>query len=128
MKQNEVVDLEEKLTIDAALDYNHAISNLASIVYSIKLEYNEIASNEASPAEIDQLFTQVISDNPTIDQLRILDLDGMETHRVNKGFVKPYVVPEEDLQDKSYSLLLSGNKIFGAKSIFIFQYRFEYRE
>ena len=113
MKQNEVVDLEEKLTIDAALDYNHAISNLASILYSIKLEYNEIASNEASPAEIDQLFTQVISDNPTIDQLRILDLDGMETHRVNKGFVKPYVVPEEDLQDKSTRYYYRETKFLG---------------
>lgn len=100
-QQNKIIEIEEKLTIDAALTYNNEISNLASIVYSIKLDFIEMATKGFSSDEISELFIEKLIQFETIDQLRILDLEGMEVHRVNKGDDGPYVVNENELQDKS---------------------------
>ncbi len=113
VKQSEVVDLEEKLTIDAALNFYHYISDLASTVYSIKLDYIELAIQDDADNEIKALFVDDFKKNSTIDQLRILDLDGMEIHRVNKRALAPYVVPTEDLQDKSSRYYYTETKLLG---------------
>jgi EAL domain-containing protein (putative c-di-GMP-specific phosphodiesterase class I) len=108
-----VFDTQHKLISDAAINYNNYISNLTSIVRSIEVGYIELIAGGYSDAEINALFIKEMKSNPTIDQLRILDVDGREIIRINKGHPAPYVVPENELQDKSSRYYYTETKLLG---------------
>lgn len=50
---------------------------------------------------IEKLYTEVLFEIPSFFELRYIDPDGNETHRVNKTQGQIYIVPPGELQDKS---------------------------
>jgi hypothetical protein len=112
-QREEIVDTQQKLITDAVINYNNYISNLISITRSIETNYIESATLGYSKNEIETFFIKEMIKNPVIDQLRILDLYGMETIRVDKEFPIPYAIPESELQDKSDRYYYPETKLLG---------------
>ena len=100
-RQRSIMQTQEHLVAEAQNNYNNYIVNLVSIVHMLEINYVEAVVEGATKQEIETIFTNGIVQSPTIDQLRILDVNGMEMIRVNRGEQAPYVVPENELQDKS---------------------------
>lgn len=61
-----------------------------------------LASNEPFDlADVNHIFALFIANVGIYDQIRLIDLQGRESARVNKQQGKPYIVPTSALQDKS---------------------------
>lgn len=112
-QREEIVDMQQKLITDAVINYNNYISNLISITRSIETNYIESATLGYPKNEIEIFFIKEMIKNPVIDQLRILDLYGMETIRVDKELPIPYAIPESELQNKSDRYYYPETKLLG---------------
>ena len=100
-KRHDIIHDQQDYIFDAMLDYRDYITDLTSIVRSIDTDYLELTAMDAPIADIEALFAENMLAYPTIDQLRILDINGVEILRLNQGSSTPYVVAPENLQDKS---------------------------
>jgi EAL domain-containing protein (putative c-di-GMP-specific phosphodiesterase class I) len=107
-----IVDSQQDMILAAEMDYNNYITHLTSIVHSIEINYIELVARGES-GQVGDLFINAMEENPTIDQLRVLDPDGMEIVRVNKGIPTPYVVPEDELQNKADRYYYTETKMLG---------------
>jgi EAL domain-containing protein (putative c-di-GMP-specific phosphodiesterase class I) len=107
-----IVSKQQEMILDAQINYNNYITDLTSIVHSIEINYAQLVAGGESN-EVETLFIDAIDKNPAIDQLRVLDLNGMEILRVNRGVPTPYVVPQSELQDKSDRYYYTETRLLG---------------
>lgn len=109
---NEYTWQREKYKEESMLILNNINANLQN-------EFSTAASDLLQLSESNDLFSVTVQDSPAIikkyvlntlidfmhhkpiyDQLRLLDLRGMEKFRINNSDGKPFVVPQNELQAK----------------------------
>ena len=99
--KHDIIDQQRSAIVAAMIDYRNNISDMTSIVHTIKLEYIELLGGDQSADAFEMLLVGTLQQYPMIEQLRVLDTDGMETLHAVRQNGEVYVVPPEKLLDKS---------------------------
>lgn len=82
-------------------------------------ELNSGEFSKETTKSITEYFTQKIEKLAYFDQLRLLDSQGTEVIRVDNVEGTAYVVPDNDLQDKSAREYVQNVKVLGEGSLYI---------
>lgn len=98
-RKAEIISLQKEQIVSAMLDTRDHIAYMATLARNILSDYIEITSRPNPKAAAETLFKNSVLKYPLIDSLRILDLSGIETLRVDQTHGEPAVAAENDLAD-----------------------------
>lgn len=113
VKKHTLMHQQQDEIVSAMLDYRDYVSYMTSIVRTIESDYLALAARGDPETDFEDMFMSNMLEYPIIDKLQILDLNGMEILRLNQGDGAPYVVAEEDLQDKSDRYFYQETRVLG---------------
>ena len=105
--------------VDAMIAYRDQISLLTSIIRTAEADYIEWATSQVQTEPAQAILSDYIYQYPVIDQLRILDCEGMEIFRVKQESGVAITIPDSDLQDRSYCACYLETALLG-KHQFLF--------
>ena len=100
-RKTEVISLQKAQIVSAMIDYRDHITYSTTLARIIEADYIEIADKPNPKIAAETLFKNSILEYPVIDTLRILDLNGIETLRVEQTGGVPAVAAADKLADQS---------------------------
>ncbi|MFG0247245.1 MAG: cache domain-containing protein, partial [Phycisphaeraceae bacterium JB051] len=83
-------------------ELNYITSDIYFLCHSLEMQAYAQDPSEQNYKMLNDEFTSFINERGIYDQVRLLDLNGMEVTRINHLNKRPFVIPPDELQDKSH--------------------------